>query len=215
MTKVGIRPEITWRMRLRCKMYVTSANTGGTLILGLGFKGVSGDFHVSSASNNVYVNLDDYAKGAWYDIEFFFAPTSWAARPMSAYVGVLYTDCITGGAVWISDLQLDETYQTGPNVPQKLASSAYTLKIGDQGQHIYITTGGVTVPNNSDVPFPVETTITIVNNSGSTQTISKGGSVTLIKAGSGSVSSLTLAAYGVCTLLKTASNVWWATGNVT
>ncbi len=57
------------------------------------------------------------------------------------------------------------------SIPQNSKTAAYTLVAGDAGKHISITTGGVTIPANGSVAFPIGTTIAIFNNSGSNQAI--------------------------------------------
>ena len=99
-------------------------------------------------------------------------------------------------------------------LPQNSQTSAYTLALTDQGKHISITTGGVAIPANATVAFPIGTTIVIFNNSGSNQTISIT-SDTLRLAGTATTGSRTLAQYGLCTLVKVDTTTWVATGDVT
>lgn len=77
-------------------------------------------------------------------------------------------------------------------------TSAHTLVAADSGKHISITTGGVTV--NTDV-FEVGDAVSIYNNSGSNQTITQGTGATLRTAGTATTGSITLAQYGICTIL--------------
>ena len=79
----------------------------------------------------------------------------------------------------------------------------------DNGKHISITTGGVTV--NASI-FSIGNVVTIFNNSGSNQTITQGTSVTLRLAGTATTGNRTLAQYGVCTVLCVASNVFVISG---
>lgn len=94
-------------------------------------------------------------------------------------------------------------------VPQNAQTSAYVLVASDAGKHISITTGGVTV--NSGI-FSTGDTITIFNNSSSSQTITQGTSVTLRQVGTTNTGNRTLAGYGLCTLLCVASNTFVITG---
>jgi hypothetical protein len=82
--------------------------------------------------------------------------------------------------------------------PQNSQGGAYTLVVGDAGKHISITTGGVTV--NASI-FSVGDMVTVFNNSGSSQTITQGTSVTLRLAGTATTGNRTLAQYGIATLL--------------
>jgi hypothetical protein len=84
------------------------------------------------------------------------------------------------------------------SAPQNSQGSAYVLVATDSGKHISITTGGVTV--NASI-FSVGDMVTIFNNSGSSQTITQGTSVTLRLAGTATTGNRTLAQYGIATLL--------------
>lgn len=77
-------------------------------------------------------------------------------------------------------------------------TGAHTLVAADSGKHISITTGGVTV--NTDV-FEVGDAVSIYNNSGSNQTITQGTGATLRTAGTATTGNITLAQYGICTIL--------------
>jgi hypothetical protein len=99
-------------------------------------------------------------------------------------------------------------------LPQNSQTSSYTLALADAGKHISITTGGVVIPANGSIAFPVGTTIVIFNNSGSTQTISIT-TDTLRQAGTANTGSRTLAVYGLATCVKVASTTWVISGTVT
>jgi hypothetical protein len=94
-------------------------------------------------------------------------------------------------------------------VPPNSQSSSYTLQATDSGKYISITTGGVTVPSSI---FSVGQTISIYNNSSSNQTITQGGGVTLRLVASTTTGNLTLAGYGIATILCVASNTFVVTG---
>jgi hypothetical protein len=96
-------------------------------------------------------------------------------------------------------------------LPQNSQTSGYTLALSDMGKHISITTGGVTIPANGAVAFPIGSAVTIFNNSGSNQTISIT-TDTLRQAGTANTGSRTLAQYGVATVLKVTSTVWVISG---
>jgi len=95
------------------------------------------------------------------------------------------------------------------DVPQNAKTSAYTLIASDNGKHISITTGGVTVPS---AVFSAGDTVTIYNNSASSQTITQGASVTMYLVGTATTGNRTLAQRGVCTVLCVASNTFVVTG---
>ena len=131
---------------------------------------------------------------------------------------------ITNAIIGINTINADNTLtDTGTisanspgfrGVPQNSQTTAYTLALADQGKHISITTGGVTIPANASVAFPVGATITIFNNSASTQTLTIT-TDTLRQAGTTNTGSRTIAAYGLATCVKVASTTWVVSGNVT
>jgi len=100
--------------------------------------------------------------------------------------------------------------QTFSNIPANTQTSAYTLVASDAGKHINITNGGVTVPSGV---FSVGDAISIFNNSTNDQTITQGGSVTLIEAGTINTGNRTLAQYGLATVLCVQSNSFVITGS--
>ena len=83
-------------------------------------------------------------------------------------------------------------------IPQNSQSGAYVVVASDAGKHVYISTGGVTL--NASV-LSAGDAVTIVNNSGSNQTITAGASVTFRLAGTATTGNRTLAQYGVATFL--------------
>lgn len=96
------------------------------------------------------------------------------------------------------------------SIPQNAQTGAYTLVASDNGKHISITTGGVTVPASV---FNVGDVVTIYNNSASNQTITQGASVTLRQAGTATTGNRTLAQYGIATVLCVGSNTFTITGS--
>ena len=115
------------------------------------------------------------------------------------------------GSITSSDLADAVGYK---GIPQNSKSAQYTLALSDMGKHIDITTGGVVIPANGTVAFPIGATIVIFNDSASTQTITIT-TDTLRLAGTTTTGTRTIAAYGVATLLKVAATVWVVSGNVT
>jgi hypothetical protein len=96
-------------------------------------------------------------------------------------------------------------------LPQNSQTASYTLALSDQGKMINTTTGGVVIPANGSVAFPVGAAISIFNNSGSNQTISIT-TDTLRLAGTATTGSRTLAQYGLATVVKVTSTVWAISG---
>lgn len=97
-------------------------------------------------------------------------------------------------------------------IPQNAQSSAYVLALADAGKHVAITSGGVTVPANATVAFDIGTAITIINDSGSDQTITQASGVTLRRAGTAATGNRSLAARGLATIIKVATNEWYISG---
>lgn len=95
------------------------------------------------------------------------------------------------------------------NVPLNSQSAVYTLVASDSGKVISITTGGVIVPSGI---FSASNTISIYNNSSSSQTISQGGATLLRLAGTTTTGSRTLLSYGLMTLVCVGGDVFVATG---
>ena len=86
------------------------------------------------------------------------------------------------------------------NIPKLIKSSAHTLVATDAGQTIYTSSGGVTI--NSSV-LSAGDAVTIINNSGSDQTITQGSGVTLYNTADAATGNRTLAGRGMAT-------VWFA-----
>jgi hypothetical protein len=95
--------------------------------------------------------------------------------------------------------------------PQNAQAAAYQLALSDNGKHISITTGGVTIPANSTAAFPIGATVVIYNNSGSSQSIAIT-TDTLRQAGTTNTGTRTLANYGLATCLKVAATTWVISG---
>lgn len=95
------------------------------------------------------------------------------------------------------------------SIPQNSQGTNYTLVASDNGKHISISSGTLTVPASV---FSVGNAVTIFNNAGTSRTVAQGSGVTLRLAGSASTGNRTLAQYGVCTILCVASNVFVISG---
>jgi hypothetical protein len=115
---------------------------------------------------------------------------------------------LSTGGITSSDLADAVGYK---GLPQNSQTSSYTLALSDMGKHISITTGGVVIPANGSVAFPIGASIVVFNNSGSNQTISIT-TDTLRQAGTANTGSRTLAQYGLATLVKVTSTVWVVSG---
>ena len=90
------------------------------------------------------------------------------------------------------------------SIPSNAQGSAHVAVAADAGKAIYISTGGVTINNSI---FSAGDAVTIINNSGSDQTITQGSGVTLHNSADASTGNRTLAARGMAT-------VWFASASV-
>ena len=95
------------------------------------------------------------------------------------------------------------------DIPQNAQSSAYTLAGTDAGKHIYISSGGVTVPGSV---YGAGNAVTIINNSGSDQTITQGSGMTMYNTADGSTGNRTLAGRGMATILFINSSAGYISG---
>lgn len=94
-------------------------------------------------------------------------------------------------------------------VPENTQTTGYTLVATDNGKYVNITTGGVTVPSGI---FTSGQSVTIYNNSSSSQTITQGAGVTMYQVGTATTGNRTLAQRGLCTVFCVASNTFVITG---
>lgn len=114
----------------------------------------------------------------------------------------IYADVVVNGAIVdsIGDIR---------SIPQNSQSGAYVLAASDNGKHISITTGGVTVPNAT---FASGDTVMVYNDSGLSQTITEDTGVTMYLAGTATTGNRTLAQRGLATILCVAANTFVITG---
>ena len=97
------------------------------------------------------------------------------------------------------------------SLPVNSQTSAYTLVAADAGKLIKITTGGVTCPNGAG--FSARDMISIMNESGSNQTITEAGGATLYWTADGSTGNRTLGARGVATIVMSGSSAFYISGS--
>ena len=95
------------------------------------------------------------------------------------------------------------------SIVQNSQNSSYTLQSSDNGKHISITSGNITVPEST---FSVGDVVTVFNNSSSSIAIQQGTNVTLRLAATSSTGNRSLSLYGICTILCVASNVFVISG---
>ena len=95
------------------------------------------------------------------------------------------------------------------SIPSNPKSIAYVAVASDAGKAIHITTGGVTININV---FAAGDAVTIINNSGSDQTITAGASLTMYQAGDSGTGNRTLAGRGIATIWFAAPNQCYISG---
>lgn len=98
-------------------------------------------------------------------------------------------------------------------VPQNSQSAAYTTVLSDGGKHILhpsadTTARTFTIDSNANVPYPVGTKLTFVNQNGAGTLTIAITSDTMRLAGAGTTGSRTLAANGIAVALKLTSTEW-------
>lgn len=140
-------------------------------------------------------------------VMMLYTGSAWVAAYVSGTNFVAKAgDTMTGP---LTATALSDSFGSVRSIPQNAKTAAYTLIASDNGQHISITTGGVTVPA---AVFSVGNAVTIFNNSASAQTITQGASTTLYNAGDGTTGNRTLGARGVATVLCVAADTFAITG---
>jgi hypothetical protein len=103
-------------------------------------------------------------------------------------------------------------------IPQNSQSANYTTVLADQEKHIFhpaadTTARTWTIDSNANVPYPIGTVITFVNeNAAGVISLVCAGTDVLRLAGAGTTGTRTLAANGVCTALKVTATEWYASG---
>jgi hypothetical protein len=95
------------------------------------------------------------------------------------------------------------------SVPINNQTSAYVILASDAGKCISITTGGVTINQNT---FNPGDTVTIYNSSSTSQTITSGSGVTMYWVGTSITGTRTLAQRGLASLFCVSTNIYVITG---
>ena len=162
----------------------------------------SGKFKLFSGISNRPSNTVNFT-GATYSTLYLGAVE--AVGGTASTSNTTGTIIVTGGVGVAGRVHADIVHDQYGNLralAPNAQSGSYTATVADIGRFIN-TTAGVTVPSGV---FAVGDNFTIYNNSGSTITITQGGSVTLRQAGTSNTGNRSLALRGVCTVLCVASN---------
>ena len=94
-------------------------------------------------------------------------------------------------------------------IPSNAQGSAHVAVAADAGKAIYISTGGVTINNSV---FAAGDAVTIINNTGSDQTITQGSGVTIHNAADAATGNRTLAGRGMATIWFAAADTAYISG---
>lgn len=198
---------------------ITTFTTSGSI--GLGNAQVAGTFTVGGTSGTGTITLGRSTVSQTTDIQAGITAsgstktinvgTSGAAGSTTniAIGGTAGTSTTTLNGSVVSSALADAVGYKG--LPQNPQTATYTLALSDMGKHISITTGGVIIPANGSVAFPIGSAISIFNNSAVSQTISIT-TDTLRQAGTANTGSRTLAQYGLVTCVKVAATTWVISG---
>jgi hypothetical protein len=113
----------------------------------------------------------------------------------------------------LANATVDGTNKVGAlNIPQNVQPSSYTLVASDAGKQIYHASGTAaatyTIPSNSSVPFPLGTTVTFVNMSTGSVTVSVNSDSLYLAGTTGTVTAAAVSQYGIVTATKVASTSW-------
>ena len=129
---------------------------------------------------------------------------------MATLSSIIGTNFSVQGIKGDQGIQGVQGVQGALTIAQNQKTSSYQLVATDNGKHISISDGNITVPQNV---FSVGDVITIFNNNASTdRTIIQGTNTTLRLAGTSLTGNRILSPYGVCTILCVASNVFVISG---
>jgi hypothetical protein len=186
------------------KLDITKASNGNAFVVNA-LGGATPNFIVQGSGEQTFRLYNSAATGSTR------TSIKLASRLNTDWEWIAYTDSggtgtndliisnLAGLALNISATRIVSDYKGDLRAaPIQSKTSAYVLVATDAGQTISITTGGVTV--NASI-FSAGDMVSIFNNSGSSQTITQGTSVTLRLSGTATTGNRTLAQYGVATLL--------------
>jgi len=142
--------------------------------------------------------------------------TNYSNVNLSAYLGTLGNLAVTndvsvGGNITANVAGFSVGYR---DIPQ-IAAANVTLALTDAGKHFYDTSTApitVTIPNNANVAFATGTVITFVNASTGNLIIGRQNAVTLYQGGNSTSAGRTITSYGVATIMKVDTNIWFING---
>lgn len=198
------QPTDALNMQTADSRYIMSDGTSLTM----GTLGIDAQFYLTLVSSKPTINLDSTSYIAYDRTGSSLAVTIGG----TACLTLTASSITVPGTITAAGIATANGAELGwRDLVANSQTSAYTLALTDRGKMISITTGGVTIPANGAVAFPIGTTIVVVNNSGSAQSIAIT-TDTLRLAGTTGTGARSIAAYGIATLLKIASTTWVISG---
>ena len=132
------------------------------------------------------------------------ATSTYAPKAGPTFTGTLGAATITATGV-VSDALGDVR-----SIPSNAQGGAYVAVAADAGKAVYISTGGVTINNSV---FSAGDAVSIINNSGSDQTITQGSGVTLHNTADATTGNRTLAGRGIATIWFASASVAYISGS--
>ena len=154
------------------------------------------------ASDNTW-RLQNYAGGGWENNIL-----ASGNGPVKLYHNNTETLEVTSVGVTVTGAVTDSKGELR-SIPKQAQTSAYVATAADAGKCIFISTGGVTINNSV---FSAGDAVSIVNDSGSDQTITQGSGMTMFNTADGSSGNRTLAGRGMCTIWFSAASQSYISG---
>jgi hypothetical protein len=185
---------------------IIADTTGGSFTINLPATPSTGDYIVISdgadwETNNLIVGRNG-------------STIEGTAEDLTLDIGGLYVNFVYDGSTWEVYPSVGQGIQgtsgfDGSTIPGISTTSSYILSVNDVGQHVAITTGGVTVPANV---FSSGDAVMIINDSATQQTITSGVGITMYLAGTALTGNRFLGQRGLANILCFKPNVFTIVG---
>ena len=169
--------------------------------------------YIDNNTNNIYIraNVDNDDGGNIY-IEAKSGETSIECADDS-FVSLYYDGSkklqTTAAGITVTGTVTDSTGYSLRKIPKDAKTGSYTLQATDGGKFIPNSTGGWTIPNST---MNIGDVVTLINDSGSDQTIVQGTNHTIYNTADGTTGNRTLAARGMATLIWLNNSVCYISG---
>jgi len=185
----------------------TAANDAtGDLTIATGTLVANVEGNASTATTATNVVGVAHATDASYRVPFLSADTGTAAVYTDTNQGMTYNP--STNILYVSGM-FEDGKGNVRSIPANTQSGAYVGVAADAGKVIYISTGGVTINNSV---FSTGDAVTIINNSGSDQTITQGSGVTIHNTADAATGNRTLAGRGMATIWFASASVAYISG---